>query len=567
MLTDTADGPTWQRLAAHALVLWLGLLALMPVIGVHRAPLISDEGALLMQVETFERHGSWWAPYPLRDLDPDGEWIALGDALHERGRLITYTSRPVYVGANAVVHRIGGAWGVTALALTAAALTAWVCGLLARDIRIDAALPALWLAGLGTPILFHGYVLQGHTLGTLGCALALLCATRAQSGRRAGRWCAGLALAFALGSTVRRELTAVALGLAIWGPVVWRRTRRPEPLAIGAVALLGSVVGLAIDRLLIAWVIGPLVLPHVPVVTSETEPLIMGRIQATYDATLLTTFGDPNLADLLLLIGLGVVVAGAVRLRRNGDEILLLMGLGIGISATFLKVIAPGELPQLVPGLLVAAPVLVAGLVLLPREDLGPSRGELMAVVATISLMGLVATQYSLGWGWGARFLLVAVPPLSILAAVGWAHTLAVVSRASSLRVAATTSVLALAVLAVVAQRDGRLSSEAMINQILGAAGPETVVVTTELWLARYDTRQLDEHGQLWAWAPEPDLSDLLDHLASRDVDDVVLPGWEGRDIEQIAARSGWDVGEVTTLPRLRVPLEMWRLTRVATQP
>src|SRR5690606_2269295 len=124
------------------------------------------------------------------------------------------------------------------------------------------------------------------------------------------------------------------------------------------------------------------------------------------------------------------------------------------------------------------APVLVAGLLLVPRAHARERETSMLITVAAIGALGVFATQYHIGiWEWGARFLAITVPPVAALAAIGWnhAHQALPTADARALRAAGVGAVLAFALLLTVAHRAGRLSVQELQETIVAEATQGTV--------------------------------------------------------------------------------------------
>jgi hypothetical protein len=168
-------------------------------------------------------------------------------------------------------------------------------------------------------------------------------------------------------------------------------------------------------------------------------------------------------------------------------------------------------------GLLAAWPVLVLGLVLVPRARLAERPIALVAAVAALFAAAVLATQYAEGGGleWGGRFFSPALAPLAVLAAVGLRGAGPLV-RPAAIGIGVAPALLGLAVVA-----SARSSAEPFFDEVAEAAGTAPLAVTT----IEHLPRALWEHDDEIAWmmAPEADLAGLLDDLVAGGVDDVVL--------------------------------------------
>jgi hypothetical protein len=565
--TEPADGTpvTNRRLLAHATLLWVCLLVLMPIVGVQRAPLIPDEGALVMQLDTLEQHRSWTATYPLADLDPDGRHVAIGGAAHSEGTIAPYPVRPVYVLLNALPAWFTGIWGPTAIGLLATALTALFAALITHELARSAALPALWLTGIGTPLLFHGYILQGHTLGSACVAAALFVTVRA--GRAlpvapTSSLLVGLVLMF--GATIRRETLFVAGGIALWA--LWNviRSRDWSSLHLGLAAVVGAGAGFLLDRMMTSGLIDGGRPRNAPTTTSDDVSFVASRLASSYNSLVRTGYGSYEIIDMVAMVALVVTVFGAIQLRRRGETPLFVVGLTLSGAFALGRLATPSDWAPIVPGLLFASPILVAGLLLVRWKSLDHAIRSLLVVVTLVAVTATLATQYLTGgWEWGARFLAIALPALAVLSAVGWAATLEQLGATERkvVGLAAVAALTASSVLAISAQREGRDHVEEMLDVVVAAGtGPENLIVSTEKSVGRLDTSQLDPAAEhRWALTPVDHLGDFITSIDENTaIDRLVIVTDPIRQVGGVDMPPGWVLSGPTVLPSIRFELEMW---------
>lgn len=559
--------PTTRRLLGHAAALWLVLLAAMPLVGIDRAPLNPDGGALTLLAELVDERGAWSTPYPLSDVDPDGEFVPLGRGRYADGEMVPYASRPAYVALHSVLVGIGGIWLAIGVAGLGIAVTSLFTGLTARLVDSRAALPALWLCGIGTPLLFHAYVLQGHPYGVAAVAAAVYLGSRS--------WMAGwhaklgpaaaVGTLIAIGCLIRRETVFLAAGIALWS--LWRAMRHHDrsDLALGVGAGLGAVLGTGIERLLMSWAYGTLEAPNAPVLGGDGPSLLVGRVLATRHSLLLPSFDDTAILNLTALAGLVLVLVGAALLRGRQHPWTLVVGLALASGSAALRLAIDTEVVAMIPGLLLAAPVLVAGLFLVP-----PSAGEhravpFLAISSTVIAFSVLATQYESGWNWGGRFFSTLLPLVAVLSALGWTDALARLSsaRARLVGAAACGSVLVIAAVGVGVQRDARSSAESLIEAVTSEVDGDTVIATSQAWLPRFDTGQLDDVDYAWARAPIERLPELLGRLDRRSGTDRVLVVISPDDeVPPFSADSEWTASGPNELPQIRTELDLWVLQR-----
>src|SRR5690242_4555925 len=105
--------PWWGHLIAIGVV----LVALVPLL--DDGQFSADEGAALAQVDLLDRTGSWTAPNPSPDVDPEGRALPLELALRRAdGEWAPFAKHALYIDALRVVS---GVWiGVGGLFLAAA---------------------------------------------------------------------------------------------------------------------------------------------------------------------------------------------------------------------------------------------------------------------------------------------------------------------------------------------------------------------------------------------------------------------------------------------------------------
>ncbi|MFP4513984.1 MAG: hypothetical protein ACLFRV_13665 [Acidimicrobiales bacterium] len=525
-----------------------------------------DEGALALGISTLEDDASWTAPYPLHAIDPDGEYVPLSRSRYSDGEITPYPSRPAYVILNMVLVRIGGAWGPVAVGTLGVAATALLVGLTTRIIDPRSAIPALWLCGVGTPLLFYGFVLQGHSLGTTAVAGVGYLVARSSQQRWRARLAPAAAVALLIGTStlIRRETVFVAAGLAVWS--LWRARQRESrsELLLGAGATIGALVGTAAERLIMNSAFGTLDAPNVPVL-GRGPGLITGRVLATRESLLLPSFDDLVVLNTAALIGLVLVLVGAALLRERGQPWLLVTGLAAVSGAALLRLLISPDVIPIIPGLLLTTPALIAGLFLVPVSAAKHRASSALATTSVVIALAVLATQYGADWTWGGRFFSILLPPVAVLSALGWTHTVRRLPP-NAARVATTAacgSVLALAVVALSVQYEARATVQELVETIASEADDDTIIATTLIWLPRFDTEQLDAPGYAWAWTRRAELPNLLELIDQRsEADRVLLVDERGHGVPSYVGRSDWTIADPVPLPTIRPRLEMWVLQR-----
>ncbi len=219
-------------LGRHQLVLAVVLFALIPVAGLD-AVWSADEGALLYQIDAVVAGRGWTFPHPFPTADPSGTWfpIHLASWAADAGsgrlgpsddcrstvdgcRYIVLAKHAGYLQVTAGLYRLGGYGALIVASVASTVAAAAATARLAAMADRTAAVPALWIAGLASPLFMASYVAWGHTAAAAlvgWAAVLLLGADRSVAGRGAG-----LALLF-LACLVRTEapMAGLAIGFAL----------------------------------------------------------------------------------------------------------------------------------------------------------------------------------------------------------------------------------------------------------------------------------------------------------------------------------------------------------------
>lgn len=546
----------WTRLPAHALLLWLVLSALMWVVGVDRGVADADEAALLMQVRQLDETGSWWAGYPGAAIDPDQMFVGVNGARLREGEVAPFGARPAWVGLAWSAWRVGGVPLVTMLGILGVVTAAWSAGWVTSLIEPRGALLALWLAGLGSPLVFQSLVLQGHGLvtGLVGLTLVAALQARRSPDRSAQMtWLCFAAVTSMAACTIRREVFVVAVALAFAGAleVRLRSTRTVAPFFV---PLVGALLGILADRELVTSAgLGERSLPAAAV----DGGLVDGRV-ASFARFLVAGFPGETGAVAYLALAATVVClfAAGLYVIRGSQRVLVW---GAVLASVLLLARAAVDPTPMIPGILPAFPLLAPTLVLAARGV----RREPLALLLLATFVGFVVatglTQYPFGGGfeWGSRYLsvgLVAAVPLSAIALVRtWS---AIEGRATRGFALGAVAIIALVptMMGLLAQRHARLTNAANLEAgyALARSLDTRVMVSTHQEIPRVDVDHFTS-GAIWLFAPR-NLDALLAQLEESGHDEVVLftrypidavqtflrgRGWELRDAETRAENPG----------------------------
>ena len=585
--TLSPTSPIRRRLPSlgrHQLFLAMVLFALIPVAGLG-AVWSADEGALLYQLDAVVAGRGWTFSHPFAAVDQSGTWFPIhlaswaagsgpeqwgpvGDcwSTADRCRYVVLAKHAGYLHLSAGLYRVGGYGALIAASVASTVAAAAATARLAAMVDRAAAVPALWIAGLASPLFMASYVAWGHTLAAalIGWAAVLLLG----SDRRAARRGAGLTLLF-LACLVRTE--APLAGLAIgFGLIVvsfaesWAilRSGRPSPTAIGiepgagasgrdgdrdglheppsvpslisacrdqrltgAAAVATAVAGVIVDRLTDVPTEGPVE----PIAIGEAFGFLAGRVEAFTITWLQPAYGsDPR--DLLILAAAALTLVAGVLARRgptaSTGATAAMAAAVLALGARF--VVAPGAL---VPGLVVAFPVLFAGLLLLDRKTIVADRAMVLLAPFCLYCGAVLATQYRHGGGgeWGGRYFAVGLPLGTAAATVGLVRAGALFARPTrrSLGGLVVVSMVLLSTMGLLGLRAVRHQTANLAIDIdraldpLERAGDEPVVVTTVHGLGRWMWRDVDR-GR-WLRVPEGELAAAGSRLRSLGVDALVL--------------------------------------------
>jgi hypothetical protein len=543
--------PLWL----HALVLAGVLLVVVPFVGVT-ANLSADEGPAVVQAESLADGEGWTIAHPFPEVDPAGAAYPFEKSVEGADGFAPFGKHPAYPLLLAAQP-----FGVTGMVLLSAAGTvvaAALAALLAR--RMDPALDrwTLWLVGLGSPLLFDSQLVIAHTLGAAAVAGAVLLLVVADE-RRAPAIAALAAAPLVLAGVLRTEAALFGLALALVLGLVWLR-RRTAPTAVGAAAAgIASLAALRLDVWLAARVVDGT--ESAPTAGAAEAGFLAGRIQGAVVTWLLPGY-ELGLAQLLSMLALVAVVMAAVVARQGaaaGRRVVMWTAIAAGLAVARLA-FEPG----LVPGLLVAFPLVAAGAISWRRDEPLPSAAVVCGGTAVVFSLAVLATQYATGGSgeWGGRYFALGVPvatPVLLLLLHRAGERLDAASRRGVL-VAGSVLVLATGLLAVLSIRHVHERSDEVVGAVVALAeqtdpgdGGAPVVVATEPALPRLAWAQRDDARFLLV---EPDRLDVLaDRLEDVGIqsfvvvergDDAGAATGAYQDDEERSLPSRWAVRSVT---------------------
>ncbi len=538
------DAPLWAHVGALAVV----LLVLMPLIGTGSS-FSADEGAVLVQARSLSRGEGWIVEHPVPEVDPDGVNYPLEFSERGPSGVTPFGKHPLYALMLAAADRAGGIVAMVLLSLLGTVAAAGLAGALARRLDPAIARPAVWVVGLASPLFFHGYLLIAHSLGAGLAAAGVLAAITALE-RRSVVLAVAVVPALAACVLLRTEGLFIAAALAAVAGVV-ALVRRDIRVVAGVIAGGSLVAGAAAHFLENWWTLRLLGGGGFGGVggTGATagSDLVSDRIHGFVVTWLTPGYGGRVVTGLALLVMAAAVAAGAgaVRWRPADDRRIRLFALVAGAGALLALVSGP---TTVVPGLLLAFPLVVAGLVLVRGSTLSTVAARIAAGVSVLFVVAVIATQYAKGGGgeWGGRYFALAIPlyvPVLLLALRDAGTRLSARSAGTALAALAVCSIV-MTTMGVGALRSSHRASARLVAaaDVAGrsVADIDPVMVTTQGSVPRFAWSTFDR--QRWLLAPPEGLEDLLSRLRAAGVARV---GFVTRDLERdlaVLERAGVDI-------------------------
>lgn len=515
------DAPPWK----HTVVLALLLVILVPVVGTG-ASFLSDEGAAIIQGRSLSSGQGWIVPHPMPEIDADGRFYPLVNSERGTRGFAPLAKHPAYAVLVAGADLLGGVAAMVLLSIAGVVASAGLAGALAGRLDQVLARPAIWAVGVASPLFFDGFLVMGHTLGAALAAGAVLCAVVAISARRP---VVALAVAPCIGGAVllRSEAVLFAGALAVVAVTIALRGRARTPaLLVAGASVVASVTARLAETAWLAAVVGsapPAVKMPVPV---GGEGFLEGRIDSLFITWLLPDYRSTQPFTLLML---GMVTALAVTALASRSSPLhrvrVLVPAGLAALAALAAFLAAPA--TVVPGLLVAFPLMTAGLLVLRRPLLREEGAALVLGTFLLFAVAVIMTQYrSGGTGeWGGRYFALGIPivvPVLLLALHRQGRMLDRITR----RGVAAALVVCSVTLATMALSSVRSSHQhwsrfqTAIRQAQDVAGPGRPVITTWSAAPRFAWSVFDRSP--WLLARPADLEGLRGSLAGLGVDRFV---------------------------------------------
>ena len=544
-------------IGVHALGLALVLIALVPLLG-RSAQFSADEGAAMAQARLLSEDRGWALDHPLPVLDPTNEAFPLEfadpvDRADGGPAAAPFAKHPSYAVLLAFADRWGGTTGMVLTSVLGTLLAALLAALLASRFEPDLGPPTLWVTGLATPLFVDGWVVIAHTLGAALVAGAVLAVLGVHRRQAAGPllW---VVVTMAGAVLLRNEavLMGVALVVATAG-LAWHTRRWLTGAAAGAV-LVGTVLGREVDGWLSAGVTGGIA--HGGSAGVGGAGFVAGRLSSAFITLLMPSYGSLGVDDIVTLVAVvSLVAVVAIARRRPDDRAGICLFVGLAMVAAVARA---AMTPEVTPGLLVAAPVLTAGLAALTLVVRQDAERRWLASTVALFAAAVLATQYATGGSgeWGGRYFAIALPLIVPLLVIGLREVLTGLDHSTRRLVGAALVVSGLA-FAVAGARslvktEDATEELAVEVQVARERLDDPVVVATGGAAARFSWREVLA-GQEWLLVTSDDLPRWLERLgdAGREVvlatrtpeqDRGSLAGWTTLSDEQVRRGSTWTV-------------------------
>lgn len=554
-------------IAAHAAMLAVAMLVLLPVVGWHGV-LSTDEGAAIAQARSLSSNGSFGMSHPLLEADPSGAHFPFEKSAASDGGYAPLPKKPAYSLLLAAVDRAGGVPAMLLLSIGGTVAAATLTAMIARLMNAALAVPAFWLAGAASPLFIDGFLIIAHTITAACCAGALLMAARSvasphgRPGSPAWHLGSSAILAILLGAAVLLRAEAALFGAALTIGALFIAAQqgvgRRSAGMVAAAAMLSTTVAFAVDRGLTARYFGaaPESAASVP---ADDRGFLLDQLRALVITTIRPGYGAVGTAGLLLVLVavVGLVAVREARSEASSQRTVRVLAAAVAVLVA-LRAAVPGEPPQLVPGLFVAAPLLLWGLAALDRRALRSGLAALLAITGIAFAGAVAATQYPVGGGfeWGGRYFALGLPCAVPLATAGLARVAQRVDvgtrRVCAIAALGSASVLCgIGLHAVHTNRDNWSGLTQSIMQAGRGADPgdggRPVVVSTkpEPPRAAWDT-----HGDArWLLVADAEIPGMLDRLEGLGIRQLVLVTRGDSLLDEIDA-SGYEptvrIGSIT---------------------
>ncbi|MEQ1786697.1 MAG: hypothetical protein ABL966_06575, partial [Acidimicrobiales bacterium] len=249
-------------LGAHAGALLLVLLAIVPFVGLG-VSYSADEGAAIIQAQSLAAGDGWIIPHPFPELDPRGDLYPLELSSTGPDGVAAYAKHPIYPVVLAAADRVGGQPAMILLSVLGTWLAALGAAVLTRQLTGGLARTALWVTGVGSPLLFDGYWVIAHSLGAAAivwAVVAVVAALRSDGRRATIGVLVGAPLLVGLAGLLRTEAIlyggVLAIGALAAGLLARRASVMAGAIAIGGMSVVARLGDAAVERRIVGGAVG-----------------------------------------------------------------------------------------------------------------------------------------------------------------------------------------------------------------------------------------------------------------------------------------------------------------------
>lgn len=492
--SDAAEGLRWfdRRLSA-AIVVALVLVALS-FLNVPRGYLGTDTGGKTATLEAMVRRGDWSLDvgYWAEAQDPDGVYHPMFGTDRTDEGWVQVTSLPMVLAAR-TLYDAGGYRAALALPIAGTVAAALAAAALAGRLgRPRDGTRALWLVGLGSPLLVYGLDLWEHSIGVAAIGWAAVLLHDAARGDSSAPRSAAAGALLASAATMRTEAlvyTMVLVGAA--SLALAARGRWRAAATTGAAAIVGFAPVWLVNSAAEAAFGGQSRTDRATGAASGGGAEVGQRIDEGLRTTFAISATDswaPVVLGVLLVAAVASAVAFGQRVPRDRLRFVV-----VGLACFTVLTTAPGL--GFVPGLFAAFPIAAAALAW--NRVPGPAR--ITAAAAITALPVVWAFQYIGGAGpqWAGRYVL---PTTLLLGVVG---VVALGSREVPRAIAAVVAAMSVAVSLFGALWLWERSHEvATLFDRIVAVQDEALIARNKFFLREAGPVVLDHR---WLSAPEPD--------------------------------------------------------------
>lgn len=513
-----------RRLWPHAVLLAVLLVGLMPFLTNGYLAMV-DESVYSYQAANLA-DGSWTSARPLTDIDVDGWYGPLIDSTVIGDEWIPYARQPLYPVLLAPLYRLGGYTALIGLSVVGTWVAAIAAAAIARRIDRRAAIVALWVTGLGTPLLFDAYVAVGHSLAAALsgiCALALLHSAGLESAtsessrtpRQSWRWAAAAMASAVVLVLVRSEGALVVGAMAMTGVLLsiqfvdgrprvqWKRAA-----AAAAVGVAGVAAYFANSR----WAAH---LTSGAVGAGGSVPRITDPVAQAWNSLIRPWGTDTRNASTTMALALVCLVLAALLLRLFPRRPLI--GSAVLCFGAAAAIARHAEAVDQVSGLAATAPFLTFGLLLVGKPELSRPADRFLIGTGALTTVGILWFAYGEGGAaeWGGRFYHVLIPLLVPVAVVALFRFQSTIDSVGYRRLIAASLVIMTAASAVLSLRllaDNRNLSRSIVRETMALssemAEPFVAIATVNstglsrlYWAEVRDGYQLLNGGNITSFA------------------------------------------------------------------